>query len=201
MRPGCARTPQAARLAKHFAPPGHQTAEHRFLHGAQVRQHGKGRRLTALNPREPIHVERKVAGNPCLRRRLLQRVVELRMQLFERVFETGGGQVFLALEIIGDAGGIQSDAARDIGKGHALGALFINRLRGGGKDRVAFGAEALGASVNAIGARRQRFHRRSLTASFRRNSPFCATGRMAHSYTKLLADHDVAALYRMFGTV
>src|SRR3546814_2326261 len=56
-----------------------------------------------------------------------------------RVFETGGGEIVLALEIISDAGGVEPDAPRDIGEGHALRALGVDRLGRGGENRVALG--------------------------------------------------------------
>src|SRR3546814_2834200 len=79
-----------------------------------------------------------------------------------RVFETGGGEIVLALEIISDAGGVEPDAPRDIGEGHALRALGVDRLGRGGENRVALGTKSLRAAFVALGYRLRPLHRARL---------------------------------------
>src|SRR3546814_16411844 len=96
-------------------------------------------------------------------------LVEHRHQRVERVFETGGGEIVLALEIISDAGGVEPDAPRDIGEGHALRALGVDRLGRGGENRVALGTKSLRAAFVALGYRLRPLHPPRLPASFRKD--------------------------------
>ncbi|MCY1170558.1 hypothetical protein D9M73_106350 [compost metagenome] len=141
------RAPQAAGLSEHFAPARHQPTEHGLLHRAQIRQNREGCLLAPLNPRQPRHVERQIFRDSGAGRRLGERLLEHAQQTVQCMLETRCRQIFLALEIIGDAGGIEADAARDIGEGHALRALFVDRFGRGRQNRVALGAKALGAGV------------------------------------------------------
>src|SRR3546814_13565461 len=97
--------------------------------------------LAALDPREALHVDREIARDASFGGRLPLCLVEHRHQRVERVFETGGGEIVLALEIISDAGGVEPDAPRGIGEGHALRALGVDGLGRGGGYRVALGTK------------------------------------------------------------
>ena len=138
--------PQAAGLAEHVAPAGHQPAAHRLLHRAQIGQDRELRAPRRADAREPLHVERRDSGRPALRASARSSasssIASSRSSVCSK---RGGGKIFLALEIIGHAGGVEPDAARDIGEGHALRALFVDRFGGRGEDRVALRLEALGA--------------------------------------------------------
>src|SRR3546814_11235764 len=76
------------------------------------------------------------------------------------------------------AGGGEPDAPRDIGEGHALRALGIDRLRRGGENRVALGTKSLRAAFVALGYRLCHLHRDRSPASFRRKSSFLRTGEI-----------------------
>src|SRR3546814_5059147 len=58
--------------------------------------------LAALDPREALHVDREIARDASFGGRLPLCLVEHRHQRVERVFETGGGEIVLALEIISE---------------------------------------------------------------------------------------------------
>ena len=148
LRLGVAIAPQIAGAAEHLAPAGEQRALERLLHRAEIGEDGDGLFRALLDPGAALHVDREIARDARLGGRLLHRLVEHRHQRVERVFEARGGEIVLALEIVSDAGGIEADAAGDIGEGHALGALFVDRLRRGRENRVAFGAESLGSALN-----------------------------------------------------
>src|SRR3546814_7422492 len=76
------------------------------------------------------------------------------------------------------AGGGEPDAPRDIGEGHALRALGVDRLGRGGENRVALGTKSLRAAFVALGYRLRPLHRARLPASFRRNSSFLHPGEI-----------------------
>ena len=190
LRAARGRSPERPGGAKDALPACHQPAAHRRLRRAKVGQDRERLRLARLDPCEPGHVEGDVMPHPRLRGRPGERLVQHRLEFVERVLEAGGGEVFLALEIIGDAGGVEPDAARDIGEGHPLRALFVDRLCRGGQDRVAFLAEAHGpqrADRTRVGTfLAQRFlgrHRASLPASIRTPSPFFTRRGIALPHT------------------
>ena len=159
------RPPQQARPAEHLAPARHQPPAHRLLGGPQIGEDRERLLLAALDAGEPIHVKREIASHALLRRRLFHRDVEHRDQRFERVLERGGGKVFLALEIIGNAGRIEPDAPRHVRERHALGTLFVDRFCRRGEDRVTLRTEALGPLFALVAGLCRNLHRNTLTAS------------------------------------
>ena len=109
----------------------------------------------------------------------VQRVRERRRTPVERHLERRRRQILLALEIIGDAGGVESHALRNIREGHALRALFVDHVGRRREDRVALCPEPFRLAPRLGRDPLFDFHRTRLAALIRRNSPKAGRGHGA----------------------
>ena len=192
--------PQCTGATEHLAPPTHQPGAVGLLGRTKIGQHRHRALVARLDPLQPRHVEREITAHTLLGRGRFHRGIEHHQQVIERMLERRGGQILLALEIIGHAGGVQPHAPRDIGEGHALRALFVDRLCRRSQDGVPLCAKPLRPGFTAFD-RADRcprlVHPCTLTASFRRNSVISVPSHRSKKGRIWVGP----ALYRKVGTV
>ena len=127
---------QATNFAEHLAVGRIHHRQMRFVERAQIAERDQRR----LFPFPDAAVELEEIFQQCGKLRLwiglLQRVRNQHVITRDRAQITGERQIFLLLEVIGDAGGDQADAGRDIGKRHPAHAVAVQNARGGGDDRL-----------------------------------------------------------------
>ncbi len=100
----------------HLAEQGHEGREHhgalRGVERADVGQDRQGRGLAHHGLANPGQIELQQPMETILRGRQGQGLVGRALQPGYAAHQAGGGQVVLALEVIGDAGGGQADSRR-----------------------------------------------------------------------------------------
>ena len=144
-----ALAPQIARAAEYCAPAAPSAGR---ASAPPSRADRTGRASSSLRPsrmpRKPVHVERQDNGRPRFRRvGCAMRFVEHRPRTERACVRNRPREIFLALEIIGHAGGVQPDAPRDIGEGHALRACSLIASEAAARIAFALGAETLGSPL------------------------------------------------------
>src|SRR6185436_11251046 len=138
----------------------------RLLQRADVVEHSDRRRFARGDSPPQVEPRFEQTLHACVRPISAQRVAGERVESLDAVQEAGDGEIFFLLEVVGDAGRDEPDAARDAGERHPLHAVVIEDVARGSDDRL-----LLPCVARRRGAARGSFGRRHVADQKISNSP------------------------------